>query len=126
MTIVTGKEFIQNRSVVADTGSVFHSSDPFVMQFRYGKAFDFSKIKWEIFNASGKVIGSKTSTVNGKQDSYTVLVSSHRHGGIANAAEIFHAKEGSFTLRFSNGDVGTVLLEKQIRVVLNSQKIDGE
>ena len=126
MTIVTGKEFIQNRSVVADTGSVFHSSDSFVMQFRYGKAFDFSKIKWEIFNASGKVIGSKTSTVNGKQDSYTVLVSSHRHGGIANAAEIFHAKEGSFTLRFSNGDVGTVLLEKQIRVVLNSQKIDGE
>ena len=122
-SIVTGKEFIQNRSAVADTASIFHSSDPFVMQLRYGKAFDFAKVKWEIVDANGKVVSSKTSAVNNKQDSYTVIVSSVRHGGIASAAEIFRAKEGTFTIRFTNADAGTPILEKQVQVVLNSQKI---
>lgn len=126
MSIVTGKDFISNRAVVVDTGSVFHSSDPFVMQFRYGKNFDFSKIKWEVLSADGKQISSKTSKVNAKEGSYTILVSSARKGGIANAAEIFRAKEGNFKVRFINADSDALLLEKQIRVVLNSEKIDGE
>ena len=126
MSIVTGKDFIPKRAVIVDTGSVFHSSDPFVMQFRYGKNFDFSKIKWEVLNADGKVISSKTSSVNAKEGSYTILVSSARKGGIANAAEFFRAKEGSFKIRFSNADADTLLLEKQIQIVLNSEKINGE
>ena len=93
------------------------------MQLRYGKAFDFAKVKWEIVDANGKVVSSKTSAVNNKQDSYTVIVSSVRHGGIARAAEIFRAKEGTFTIRFTNADAGTPILEKQVQVVLNSQKI---
>ncbi|MBP5246481.1 MAG: hypothetical protein J6Z31_01305 [Fibrobacter sp.] len=126
MAIVTGKDFIQKRAVVVDTASVFHSSDQFVMQFRYGKNFDFSKIKWEVLSADGKTVSSKTSPVNAKEGSYTIIVSSVRKGGIANAAEFFRAKEGSFRIRFSNADADTLLLEKQVRVVLNSEKIDGE
>ena len=126
MSIVTGKDFIQKRAVIVDTTSVFHSSDPFIMQFRYGKNFDFSKIKWEVSTAEGKPISSKTSSVSDKEGSYTIIVSSVRKGGIANAAEFFKAKEGTFRIRFRNADADTLLLEKQVRVVLNSEKIDGE
>lgn len=126
MSIVTGKDFIQKRAVIVDTTSTFHSSDQFIMQFRYGKNFDFSKIKWEVSTADGKAIASKTSPVNAKEGSYTIIVSSVRKGGIANAAEFFKAKEGTFRIRFSNADADSLLLEKQVRVVLNSEKIDGE
>lgn len=126
MSIVTGKDFIQKRAVIVDTTSTFHSSDQFIMQFRYGKNFDFSKIKWEVSTADGKTISSKTSPVNAKEGSYTIIVSSVRKGGIANAAEFFKAKEGTFRIRFSNADADSLLLEKQVRVVLNSEKIDGE
>ena len=126
MSIVTGKDFIQKRAVIVDKTSTFHSSDQFIMQFRYGKNFDFSKIKWEVSTADGKTIASKTSPVNAKEGSYTIIVSSVRKGGIANAAEFFKAKEGTFRIRFSNADADSLLLEKQVRVVLNSEKIDGE
>ncbi len=124
MRIICGKDFLQNRTVVVDTSSVFHSSDPFIMQFRYGKNFDFSKLKWEVVNASGKIIASKTSPVSVKEGSYTVLVSSIR-GGFSSATEFFKVKEGEFSIRFFNADADTLLLQKQIRVVRNSEKIDG-
>ena len=94
------------------------------MQFRYGKNFDFSKLKWEVVSASGKVIASKTSPVNAKEGSYTVLVSSIR-GGFSSATEFFKAKEGEFSIRFFNADTDTLLLQKHIRVIRNSEKIDG-
>lgn len=125
MQIVCGKDFLQKRAVVVDTASVFHTSDPFVMQFRYGKNFDFSKLRWEVSNASGKIIASKTSTVNEKEGSYTVLISSRR-GGFSSATEFFRAKAGEFTIRFFNEDAKTLLVEKKIRIVLNSENIDGE
>ncbi len=112
MQIICGKDFLQ-------------SSEPFIMQFRYGKNFDFSKLKWEVVNASGKTVASKTSPVSVKEGSYTVLVSSIR-GGFSSATEFFKAKEGEFSIRFFNADADTLLLQKQIRVVRNSEKIDGE
>lgn len=124
MQVICGKDFIQSRAAVVDTSSVFHSSEPFVMQFRYGKNFDFSKLKWEVVNASGKIIASKTSPVNAKEGSYTVLVSSIR-GGFSSATEFFKAKEGEFSIRFFDADADSLLMQKQIRVVRNSEKIDG-
>ncbi len=124
MRIVCGKDFLQKRAAVVDTSSVFHSSEPFVMQFRYGKNFDFSKLKWEVANADGKIIATKTSAVNAKEGSYTVLVSSRR-GGFSSASEFFKAREGEFSIRFFNADADTLLLRKQIRVVRNSENIDG-
>ena len=94
------------------------------MQFRYGKNFDFSKLKWEVANADGKIIATKTSAVNAKEGSYTVLVSSRR-GGFSSASEFFKAREGEFSIRFFNADADTLLLRKQIRVVRNSENIDG-
>ncbi len=123
MEIVTGKDFMQNRSVVVDTASVFRSSDSFVMQFRYGKKFDFGNIKWEVISDNGKRIASKKSGVSPKEGSYTILVSSARHGGIASATEFFKAKEGSFNIRFYNADADTLLLEKKIQIVRNSEKL---
>lgn len=125
MAIVCGKDFMKERAAVIDTASVFRSADPFVMQFRYGRAFDFSKLRWEVVSQSGKVVASKTSSVNEKEGSYTVLVSSVRYGGFSSAAEFFHVKEGSFTIRFSNADADTLLLEKQVRVVRNSEMPGG-
>lgn len=123
MQIVCGKDFLQKRAAVVDTSSVFHSSEPFIMQFRYGKNFDFSKLKWEVANASGKIIASKTSPVNAKEGSYAVLISSIR--GFSSATEFFRAKEGEFSIRFFDADADTLLLQKQIRVIRNSEKIDG-
>lgn len=122
MEIVTGKDFMQNRSVVVDTASVFRTSDPFVMQFRYGKKFDFGKIKWEVVSETGNIIASKKSGISSKEGSYTILVSSARHGGIASASEFFKAKEGTFDIRFYNADADTLLLEKKIQIVRNSEK----
>ncbi len=124
MQIVCGKDFLQKRATVVDTSSVFRSSEPFIMQFRYGKNFDFSRLRWEVTNASGKTIASKTSPVNAKEGSYTVLISSIR-GGFSSATEFFRAKEGEFSIRFLDADADTLLLQKQIRVVRNSEKIDG-
>lgn len=125
MAIVCGKDFMKERAAVIDTASVFRSADPFVMQFRYGRSFDFSKLRWEVVSQSGKVIASKTSSVNEREGSFSVLVSSAKFGGLSSAAEFFRAKEGLFTLRFSNADADTLLLEKQVRVVRNSQMTGG-
>lgn len=124
MEIVTGKDFMQNRAAVVDTASVFHSSESFVMQFRYGKNFDFSRLKWEVFDENGKIVASKTSKVNSRDGSYTVVVSSARHGGIASATEFFHAKQGAFSIRFRDADADTLLKEKTVKVILNSEKAD--
>lgn len=120
--VVCGRDWIKSQAVVVDTGSVFHISDPFIAQFRYGKPFDFGELEWAISDASGNVLASRKSKVTNKEGSYTVQGVSY-HGGFMTAGEMLHSKApGTFTIRFTTG--GTLLAQKEVKLVLNSEQID--
>lgn len=119
--IVCGREWNPSLEVVADTSSEFEMKDQMIVQFRYGKNFDFSKLKTTFYDGTlenrGKAIWDHEVTVNEKMGVYT-LQGKSRHGGLMTARELCRKKEPGPVVIEVSGD-GKVLLSKQILLIKN-------
>ena len=102
--IVCGREWNPNLEVVADTASEFEMKDQLIVQFRYGKNFDFAKLNHEV-------------AVSEKMGVYT-LQGKSRHGGLMTARELCRKKEPGPVVIEVSGD-GKVLMSKQILLTKN-------
>jgi len=115
-TIICGRDWNAGAMVVADTTSEFELADQMVVQFNYGKNFDFTTLKMAFYEGSaankGKEIWSRETTVSNKADRYT-LQGKSRHGGMMLAREMCkQRKPGAILIEFSAN--GKVLASKDI------------
>jgi len=115
-SIICGRDWNDGAMVVADTTSQFELADQMVVQFRYGKSFDFTTLKMAFYEGTsankGKEIWSRETTVSSKADKYT-LQGKSRHGGMMLAREMCkQRKPGSILIEFSAD--GRVLATKDI------------
>lgn len=119
--IVCGREWNPALEVVADTTSEFELKDQMIVQFRYGKNFDFAALKITFYDGTvankGEKIWDHQVAVSEKMGVYT-LQGKSRRGGLMTARELCRKKEpGPVVIEFS-GD-GKVLLSKQILLTKN-------
>lgn len=117
-TIIAGREWNPSSQSVADTTSSFKMNEQMVVQFRYGKNFDFGKLKTTFYEGSaeqkGKEIWSHEIPVSPKVGVYT-LQGKSKMGGLMNAKELTRLKSaGSVLVEFSAD--GKVLATKNITV----------
>lgn len=120
-TITCGREWNPGSQVVADTTSQFDLADQMIVQFKYGKGFDFAKLKTTFYEGTlankGKEIWSHEVGVTDKMESYT-LQGKSKHGGLMTARELARQKQpGSVVVEFSTD--GRVLATKEITLVKN-------
>ena len=119
--IVCGREWNPNVEVVADTASEFEMKDQLIVQFRYGKNFDFSKLKTTFYEGTlankDAEIWNHEVAVSEKMGVYT-LQGKSRHGGLMTARELCRKKEPGPVVIEVSGD-GKVLLSKQILLTKN-------
>lgn len=119
-TVVAGREWNPANQSVADTTSTFKMNEQMVVQFRYGKNFDFGKLKTTFFEGSvenkGREIWSHEIPVSPKVAVYT-LQGKSKMGGLMNAKEMTRLKKpGTVLVEFSAD--GKVLASKTISVEL--------
>ena len=119
--ILCGREWNPNLEVVADTASEFEMKDQLIVQFRYGKNFDFAKLKTTFYEGTianrGEEIWNHEVAVSEKMGVYT-LQGKSRHGGLMTARELCRKKEPGPVVIEVSGD-GKVLLSKQILLTKN-------
>ena len=119
--IVCGREWNPALEVVADTMSEFEMKDQMIVQFRYGKNFDFSKLKTTFYEGTiahkGEKIWDHEVAVSEKMGVYT-LQGKSRHGGLMTARELCRKKEPGPVVIEVSGD-GKVLMSKQILLTKN-------
>lgn len=118
-SIVCGRDWNAGAMVVADTTSEFDLADQMVVQFKYGKSFDFKILKVTFYEGSaaskGKEIWSHETHVSEKADKYT-LQGKSKHGGMMLAREMCkQRKPGTILIEFSAD--GKVLASKDINLV---------
>lgn len=118
-SIVCGRDWNAGSMVVADTTSEFDLADQMVVQFKYGKNFDFTNLKVAFYEGStaqkGAEIWSRDVKVTEKMGVYT-LQGKSRHGGMMLAREMCkHRKPGSVMIELSAD--GRVLATKDIQLV---------
>lgn len=118
-TIIAGRDINPGDQSVKDTTSKFGMEEPMVVQFNYGKKFDFDKLKIAFYEGSSasksKELWSHVVPVNSKMDSYT-QVSKSKRGFLNSAKEVTHSKgAGSVLIEFSAD--GKVLATKNIKLV---------
>lgn len=112
-SIIVGREWNAARQVVADTASEIKAWDALIVQFDYGKNFDFDSLKTEFIDGAGTVRYSKTIQVSEKMGSYTVQ--GKKKGAPMTAGDFFKSKKAqTVTIRFSS-EAG-VLAERQIQI----------
>ena len=119
--IICGREWNPNLEVVADTMSEFEMKDQMIVQFRYGKNFDFAKLKTSFYEGTlanrGEKIWDHEVAVSEKMGVYT-LQGKSRHGGLMTARELCRKKEpGPVVIEVSGN--GKVLMSKQIILTKN-------
>lgn len=117
-SVVCGRDWNAGAMVVADTTSEFELADPMVVQFRYGRNFDFSKLKVAFYDGTlanrGEEIWSREISVNGKADVYT-LQGKSKHGGMMLAREMCKKrKPGPILIEFSSEE--KVIVAKEINL----------
>lgn len=119
--IVCGREWNPNLEVVADTASEFEMKDQLIVQFRYGKNFDFAKLKTAFYEGTlankESEIWNHEVAVSEKMGVYT-LQGKSRHGGLMTARELCRKKEPGPVVIEVSGD-GKVLMSKQILLTKN-------
>lgn len=119
--IVCGREWNPASEVVADTTHEFEMKDQMIVQFRYGKNFDFAKLKIAFYEGSaahkGKEIWNHEVAVSEKMGVYT-LQGKSRHGGLMTARELCRQKVPGPVLIEISGD-GRVLSTKEITLIKN-------
>ena len=120
--IVCGREWNPALDVVADTMSEFELRDPLIVQFRYGKSFDFSMLKTTFYEGTiahkGEKIWDHEVAVSDKQWVYTLQGKSRHHMGVMTARELCRKKDPGPVVIEVSGD-GKVLLSKQILLTKN-------
>ena len=119
--VVCGREWNPGTQVVADTASEFALNDPLIVQFRYGKNFDFTKMTITFYEGTlaskGKKIWDRDVAVTEKLGAYT-LQGKSKHGGLMTARELTHQKNpGSVVVEFSTE--GRVLAAKELTLTKN-------
>ena len=119
--MVCGREWNPGTQVVADTASEFALNDPLIVQFRYGKNFDFTKMTITFYEGTlankGKKIWDRDVAVTEKLGAYTLQGKSKR-GGLMTARELAHQKNpGSVVVEFSTE--GRVLAAKELTLTKN-------
>lgn len=120
-TISCGRDWNSASRVVADTTSEFDLADQMIVQLKYGRNFDFTKLKTSFFEGTlaskGKEIWSHEISVTEKMDSYT-LQGKSKHGGLMTARELSRQKQpGSVVVEFSTD--GRIIAQKEITLVKN-------
>lgn len=120
-SVVCGREWNPGTQVVADTASEFSLNDPLLVQFRYGKNFDFTKLTITFYEGTlaskGKKIWDREVAVNEKLGSYT-LQGKSKSGGHMSARELTRQKQpGSVVVEFSTE--GRVLAAKELTLTKN-------
>ncbi len=118
--IVAGRDWNPGAQVVADTTSLFKLDEPMVIQFNYGKNFDFTVLKTVFYKGTvsekGKEIWSHEVPVSQKLNSYT-LQGKSKKGGLMSARELTRQKEaGSVVVEFVAD--GKVLASKDITLAV--------
>jgi len=127
--VVCGSDWIKNHAAVVDTGSVFRISDPLVIQFRYGKAFDFGELEWNVYKGTftqknPAPVLSRTARVSDKEGSYTIQGVSLR-GGLMTAGELLRSTDpGDYVIEFSVS--GKVIAAKEMKLIRNSDPKPGD
>ena len=119
--IVCGREWNPGAQTVADTTSTFDLKDPLIIQYNYGKGFDFTELTISFYAGTieKKInkIWSYSAAVNPKLASYTMQGKS-KNGDLMTARELTrHKNPGSVVVEFSNGE--QVLMAKEITLVKN-------
>jgi len=119
--IVCGRDWNPGSQVVADTTSELDLADQMIVQFRYGKGFDFSNLKIAFYEGSaankGAEIWKHEVKVSEKMNSYT-LQGKSKHGGLMTARELTRQKKpGSVVIEVSTD--GRVLATKELTLVKN-------
>ena len=120
-SVVCGREWNPGTQVVADTSSEFALNDQLIVQFRYGKNFDFTKMTITFYEGTlaskGKKIWDREVAVTEKLGAYT-LQGKSKHGGLMTARELAHQKNpGSVVVEFSTE--GRVLAAKELTLTKN-------
>ncbi|MCQ2109306.1 MAG: hypothetical protein MJZ05_11160 [Fibrobacter sp.] len=118
-SISCGRDWNPTARVVVDTTSEFDLADQMIVQFKYGRNFDFAKLKTAFYEGTlankGKEIWSREIPVTDKMDSYT-LQGKSKHGGLMTARELSRQKQpGSVVVEFSAD--GNVIAQKEITLV---------
>ncbi len=120
-SIACGRDWNPSSRVVADTTSEFDLADQMIVQLKYGRNFDFAKLKTAFYEGTvankGKELWSHELPVTDKMDSYT-LQGKSKHGGLMTARELSRQKQpGSIVIEFSAD--GKVIVQKEITLVKN-------
>ena len=120
-SVVCGREWNPGTRVVGGTASEFALNDPLIVQFRYGKNFDFTKMTITFYEGTlaskGKKIWDRDVAVTEKLGAYTLQGKSKR-GGLMTARELAHQKNpGSVVVEFSTE--GRVLAAKELTLTKN-------
>lgn len=119
--IVCGREWNPASEAVADTTHEFEMKDQMIVQFRYGKNFDFSKLKIAFYEGTvahrGKEIWNHEVAVSEKMGVYT-LQGKSRRGGLMTARELCRQKVPGPVVIEISGD-GQVLSTKEILLIKN-------
>lgn len=123
--ILSGREWNSAKQVVADTTSSFAYSDPFIVQFNYGKAFDFDSLKIEFFDGAGKTRFRQTVEAKHRTGSYTVV--GKKKGELMTAEGYFHSKKAQevtvkFTALVSNKDATIEKLSLEKKLAIRAEK----
>lgn len=120
-SIVCGRDWNPGSQVVADTTSEFDLAEQMIVQFRYGKGFDFPKVKIAFYAGTaankGKEIWSHEARVSEKMNAYT-LQGKSKHGGLMTARELTRQKQPTQIL-VEVGDGERVIVTKEITLVKN-------
>lgn len=118
-SIVCGRDWNDGAKVVADTTSEFDLADQMVVQFKYGKNFDFKTLKVAFYEGSaankGAEIWSRETAVSEKADKYT-LQGKSKHGGMMLAREMCKKRQPSSILIEFSAE-GKVLASEDINLV---------
>ncbi|MCF0223464.1 MAG: hypothetical protein HUK20_04280 [Fibrobacter sp.] len=117
--IAAGREWNPGSRLVADTTSEFDMTDQMLVQLRYGKGFDFNKLKVTFYEGTlghrGVEIWSHEVMVSEKMDSYT-LQGKAKNGKPITAREMCKQKQaGPIVIEFSTE--GRVIAQKQIYLI---------
>ena len=110
--MVCGREWNSGSGTVADTTSTFALNDPMLIQYNYGKGFDFAELTITFYTGTDeqtkKKLWSHSASVNPKVSNYTLRGKSAR--------ELTHQKTpGPIVVEISNGD--RVLISKELNLV---------
>ena len=119
--IVCGRDWNAGSQVVADTTSELDLADQMIVQFRYGKGFDFSNLKMSFYEGTAANKGAKIweheVKVSEKMDSYT-LQGKSKHGGLMTARELTRQKKPCTVVIEVSAD-DRVLATKELTLVKN-------